>query len=386
MATVPTISLGKAHSLMHGPVAPSAGGLGNFTLQPYNGGVILRFPDRSVTRAPEVSETSNLFKVYRDTRRWNEIVGVGNVGQFNELCINGGVREIVKVAEGLHEKKIAEIADRVLASGKVKLVLIAGPSSSGKTTFTKRLAVQLRVDGARPISLSLDNYYRNRDDTPRDEEGKFDFEAIEAIDLELLNQHLEALLAGAHVATPVFDFHTGKRRPPEMWESMQLGPDDILLIEGIHGLNERMTSAVAANLKFRCYVSALTQLTIDEHERIFTSDARLLRRIVRDRIYRGYPAEKTLDMWPSVRRGEQRHIFPFQEQAHAIFNSALVYEPAVLKTYAERFLFEVPTSSSAFLEADRLLHFLALFVPVFSEEVPQTSILREFIGGSSFSY
>ncbi len=383
--TVPVVSVGSVHTMLHGPVAPAAGGLGGFELAGYNDGLILRFPDPSV-RKREIEDMPRLFKVYRDTRRWNEILGVANVGQFNELCISGAVNEIVKVAEGLHEKKIAEIADRVLAREGVKLVLIAGPSSSGKTTFAKRLSVQLRVNGVRPVALSLDDYYVDRDRTPRDEEGKLDFEAIEALDLALLNEQLEKLLKGERVETPRYDFHAGTRAPREKWQPLQLGPTDLLVLEGIHGLNERLTSSVPASRKFRCYVSALTQLTIDHHERIFTSDSRLLRRIVRDRLYRGYRAERTIEMWPSVRRGEQRHIFPFQESADAIFNSALVYEPAVLKTYAERFLLEVPTDSPSFVEADRLLRFLALFVPVFAEEVPQTSILREFIGGSSFAY
>jgi len=384
-AVVPVVSIGGMHVLLHGPVAPAAGGLDRWELSQYNGGLILTFPGLE-PRKREVSDTPHLFAVYRDTRRWNEIIGVADVGQFNELCISGGVGEVVKVAEALHEKRIAEIADAIHAKSSARVVLVAGPSSSGKTTFTKRLAVQVRVNGVRPVSLSLDDYYVDRDNTPLDAEGKWDFEALEAIDLALLNEHLEQLLRGKRVETPRFDFAAGTRMPRDRWQSLQLGQGDVLLIEGIHGLNEKLTPAVASDQKFRCYVSALTQLTVDDHERVFTSDSRLLRRIVRDRLFRGYHAQNTLDRWPSVRRGEQRHIFPFQEQAEAIFNSALVYEPAVLKTYAERFLLEVPTDSPAFVEADRLLHFLSLFVPVFSEEVPQTSILREFVGGSSFAY
>lgn len=385
VTTVPVVSLGGAHHLLHGPVAPAAGGLDRFRLEVYNGGIVLQFPGME-RRQREVQDTPRLFKVYRDTRKWNEIIGVGDVGQFNELCINDGVSEIVKVSEGLHEKKVAEIADRVLAREGCKLVLIAGPSASGKTTFSKRLSIQLRVNGVIPIALSLDDYYVDRDMTPRDASGAFDFEALEAIDLALLNEQLERLLKGEKVDTPRFDFTIGKRAPQSEWRPLQLGKNDFLIVEGIHGLNERLTPAVPQEQKFRCYVSALTQLKIDDHERVFTSDSRLLRRIVRDRRYRGYTAARTIDMWPSVRRGEQLHIFPFQEQADAIFNSALVYEAAVLKTYAERFLLQVPLDSPSFVEADRLLRFLALFVTVFPEEVPQTSILREFIGGSSFSY
>lgn len=385
VSTVPVVSIGSVHVLAHGPVAPAASGLEGFELALYNGGLILRFPGPSA-RKREVADMPRLFKVYRDTRRWNEILGVGDVGTFNELCISGAVNEIVKVAEALHEKRIAEIADQVIARKGVKLVCIAGPSSSGKTTFSKRLSIQLRVNGVRPVALSLDDYYIDREKTPRDSDGKPDFEAIEAIDLTLLNEHLDKLLKGERVETPRYDFATGKRAPQEKWHSLQIGPSDVLLVEGIHGLNERLTAAIPQSHKFRVYVSALTQLTVDNSERIFTSDSRLVRRIVRDRLFRGYRAERTIEMWPSVRRGEQLHIFPFQEQADAIFNSALVYEPAVLKTYAERFLLEVPTDSPSFVEADRLLRFLGLFVPVFPEEVPHASILREFIGGSSFAY
>jgi uridine kinase len=383
--SVPVVSLGGAHHLLHGPVAPAAGGLDRFSVVPYSDGLILNFPGID-PKQREVPDTPRLFKVYRDTRRWNEIIGVADVGQFNELCIDGGVGEIVKVAESLHEKKIGEIADRVMARDGCKLVLIAGPSSSGKTTFSKRLGVQLRVAGARPVALSLDDYYVDREQTPRDADGKYDFEALEAIDIALLNEHLQRLLAGERVDTPRFEFTTGKRAPRDAWKPLQLGPTDLLILEGIHGLNEKLTPAVPQSQKFRAYVSALTQLKVDDHERVFTSDSRLIRRIVRDRLYRGYTAVRTIDMWPSVRRGEKLHIFPFQEHADAIFNSALVYEPAVLKTYAERFLLQVPTDSPAFVEADRLLRFLGLFVTVFPEEVPQTSILREFIGGSSFAY
>ncbi len=385
LTTVPVVSLGDEHHLLHGPVVPAAGGLDRFHLARYNGGIILHFPGID-PKQREVPDTPRLFKVYRDTREWNEIVGVAHVGQFNELCIDGGVRELVKVAEALHEKKVADIADRVLAREDCKLVLVAGPSASGKTTFSKRLSVQLQVSGRRPIAISLDDYYVDREKTPKDADGKPDFEAIEAIDIALLNDHLGRLLRGETVYTPRFDFQSGKRTSRADWRPLSLRAEDMIIIEGIHGLNERLTPAVPPERKFRTYVSALTQLTIDHHERVFTSDSRLIRRLVRDRLYRGYSAARTIEMWPSVRRGEQLHIFPFQEQADAIFNSALVYEPAVLKTYAERFLLQVPMDAPSYVEADRLLGFLSLFVTVFPEEVPQTSILREFIGGSSFAY
>lgn len=384
---VPIVSLAKGvHSICFNPVAPSTGSLGGFELAFYNDGLILRFPAPGPSNRHEIHDMPGIFRVYRETRRFNEQLGVGDVGQFNDVCISGGVGEIVKVAEASHEKAIANIADRIAEREGVRLALIAGPSSSGKTTFSKRLSLQLRVNGIRPVALSLDDYYVNRVNTPLDEDGKYDFETIEALDLELLNDQLSRLLKGELVHTPRYDFTTGERVPKDQWRPMRIGPRDLLVVEGIHGLNERLTAAIPGEQKFRIYISALTQLTIDDHERIFTSDSRLIRRIVRDRVYRGYTAEKTIEMWPSVRRGEQNHIFPFQEQADAVFNSTLVYEHAVLKTYAERFLLEVPRESPAYVEAECLLCFFLLFVSIFPAEVPPTSLLREFIGGSSFSY
>jgi uridine kinase len=265
-------------------------------------------------------------------------------------------------------------------------VLIAGPSASGKTTFSKRLSLQLLVNGIRPVALSTDNFYVNRKDTPRDDQGNLDFEAIEAIDLALFNEVLAALLRGDEVLSPRFDFQTGQRRPREQWSPMKLLPGQVLMVEGIHGLNDRLTAAVPNEHKFKVYVSALTQLSIDDHNRIFTSDSRFLRRIVRDRRYRGYSAAETIESWPRVRHGEMRHIFPFQEQADVMFNSALVYEQAALRSYAERYLLEVPQDHPSFVDAYRLLRFISHFVPIFDEAVPQISILREFIGGSAFKY
>jgi uridine kinase len=328
-----------------------------------------------------------LYATYAETRLWQELLEIQNIGQLNRLCLNGGIGPLVRVAEGLHEKKISQIADEITARApESRLVTVAGPSSSGKTTFAKRLGVQLRVNGLEPISLSLDNYYVDRESTPLDEDGKPDFEALEAIDLDLFHDHLAELMDGRSVATPRFDFVQGRRRPEDQWNSLQLGEGQILVVEGIHGLNDRLTSSVPRNRKFKVYVSALSQLAIDDHNRIFTSDARLVRRLVRDRLFRGFTAERTLDLWERVRRGEGRWIFPFQEEADVMFNSALVYEPAVLKVYAERFLLQVPRSSRAYPEAFRLLKFLSLFVPIFPDEVPQISLLREFIGGSTFDY
>jgi uridine kinase len=313
------------------------------------------------------------------------LLGVANVGSLNRLCLSRDISDVIRIAEGFHEKKIAQIADAIADQyHRVRLVLVAGPSSSGKTTFIRRLAIQLRVNGIQPVGLSLDNYFLDREHTPLGPDGKPDYEAVEALDLELFNAQLVALLRGDEVAVPRYDFLRGRRAEPDRWPRQQLAPNQVLLVEGIHALNHRLTAAVPEEAKFRVFISALTQLTLDDHNRIFTSDTRLLRRIVRDRLFRGHPTTRTLEMWNDVRRGEARGIFPFQEEADMIFNSALIYEPAVMRVYAERFLLEVPREHPAYTEAYRLLKFLAWFVPVFQDDVPQTSILREFIGGSAF--
>ncbi|MEE4271556.1 MAG: hypothetical protein V2I67_07780 [Thermoanaerobaculales bacterium] len=385
-STVHTITCGRFVDIAHGPYAPSTGCLPTFGVMAFEDGLMLRFPRRGDrSRLPKFTPRPLLYATYAETRRWQELLEIQNIGQLNELCLNGDAGPLIRVAEGLHEKKISQIADEITGRWpEVRLITVAGPSSSGKTTFAKRLGVQLRVNGLEPVSLSLDNYYVNRADTPLDEDNKPDFESLEAIELELFLDHLTELMAGRSVQTPRFDFVNGSRRPERDWRSMQLGDNQILLIEGIHGLNDRLTASVPRGQKYRVYVSALSQLAIDDHNRIFTSDARLIRRLVRDRLYRGFSAERTLELWDRVRRGEGRWIFPFQEGADVMFNSALVYEPAVLKVFAERFLLQVPRSSPSYPEAFRLLKFLTLFVPIFPDEVPQTSLLREFIGGSSF--
>jgi len=291
------------------------------------------------------------------------------------------------VAEAMHERRIAYVARSIAQKREdIRLILIAGPSASGKTTFIKRLGIQLRVNGLRPVGLSLDNYFIDRARTPHGPDGKPDYEALEALDLELFNEHLAALLDGRTVEVPEYDFVRGERAERERWTPMTLAADEVLQIEGIHALNPRLTAAIPEGAKFRLFISALTQLTLDDHNRIFTSDSRLLRRIVRDRLFRGHDTTHSLEMWGSVRRGEARGIFPFQEQADVMFNTALVYEPAVLKVYAERFLLEVPREHPSYTEAFRLLKFLQWFVPIFEHDVPSTSILREFIGGSAFRY
>jgi len=386
LTEVRLIGCGVMKDISHGPVTPVTGLIDKFELTLYPPGFVLRFPQpRNPDRIPAISPQPKLFSTYKETKEWNRILGAVNVGQLNEICLSQEIDDLIKVAEGFHEKKIAGVADTITAQReKVRLVLIAGPSSSGKTTFTKRLMIQLRVNGLHPIMLSTDNYFLGRDQTPKGDDGKPDFESLSAVDVPLFNQQMQELLQGKEVATPVYNFHTGMR--DERTETLKLEPNDILLVEGIHGLNPKLTAAVPSDQKLKVYISALTQLCLDDHNRIMTTDGRLLRRIVRDRKFRGYSAAHTLKVWPSVQRGEERNIFPYQEEADVMFNSTLVYEPAVLRMYAERFLLEVSTDDESFGEAYRLLHFLRMFVPVFADEVPHTSILREFIGGSTFDY
>ena len=387
-STVHTITCGQFLDIAHGPYAPHTGCVPTFGVIPYGGGLLLRFPRRAFRdRLPEFTPRPLLVGTYTETVRWEELLGIRHVGQLNRLCLNGEIRRMVRVAEGLHEKKIARIADDILSRRpRARLILVAGPSASGKTTFAKRLGIQLKVNGVQPVALSLDNYYVDRADTPVDESGQPDFESLEAIDLELFHTQVAQLLHGEEVLTPRFDFVKGARKSRDQWVPMQLAQDQVLVAEGIHGLNDRLTDSVSSQHAYRIFVSALSQLAIDDHNRILTSDAWLIRRIVRDNVFRGFTTERTLDLWERVRRGEGRWIFPFQERADVMFNSALVYEPAVLKVFAERFLLQVPRSSRAYAEAYRLLKFLSMFVPVFADEVPQTSILREFVGGSTFQY
>jgi len=384
-STVALASCGSFEDIAFGTTALSAGRVKGLALVPYEDGMLLRFPrNGDPTHLRPLAPQPKLFAAYRETRRWNEVLGVANVGALNRMCLSGEISDLIRIAEGFHEKKIAQIADALVGDAARRIVLVAGPSSSGKTTFIRRLAIQLRVNGIQPVGVSLDNYFLDRDATPVGRDGKPDYEALEALDLELFNAHLAALLRGDEVEMPRYDFVRGKRAERDRWTKRRLLPDQVLLVEGIHGLNHRLTESVPERTKYRVFISALTQLTLDDHNRIFTSDARLLRRIVRDRLFRGHPATRTLEMWESVRLGEARGIFPFQEEADVIFNSALVYEPAVLRAFAERFLLEVPREHPAYTEAYRLLKFLSWFVPVFPDEVPHTSILREFIGGSPF--
>lgn len=376
---VATASLKGFADLQHGPYAPDTGCGAGAEVVAYPPGLILRFP--GARPLPGALAGRRLFQTYRKARDWNRRVGVSTVADLNEAVLEGRIGEVVNVAEALQEKELASIADDVAArAGEVRLVCVAGPSSSGKSTFVRRLSTQLRVNGIKPIVLSLDDYYRDRDECPLDAEGQLDFEALEALDLDLLHEHLEDLVVGREVHVPGFDFRRGKPTPRDTWRPLRLERDQLLLLEGIHGLNPALTGQLPASAEYRVYLNALTQLQIDAHNRIQTSEGRLLRRIVRDRCYRGTNAAETIQRWASVRRGERAHIFPFEDEADRVFNTALVYEVAVLRTYAWRFLLEVPRSHPSRTQAYRLLRFLELFVPVLGDAVPANSVLREFIG------
>jgi len=373
--------------IRHGVYAINARCARRARIEAFNPGLILVFDGKHSEAQNGSSSGTTLFRTYVEARHWNERIGISSVADLNEACVTDQIQRVIQVAEGQHEKKIADLSDRIASRrGEVKVVCVAGPSSSGKTTFVKRLSIQLQVNGILPQTLSLDDYYVDRDRTPRQANGDWDFEALEAIDLQLFSEQLSELVTGREVLTPVYDFKSGRRRPASEGRPRRLAENEVLLIEGIHGLNPALTSSIPESSRFRIFVSALTQLCIDGHNRIRTSDTRLLRRIVRDRRYRGHNAEATLLRWGSVLEGEQKHIFPFQEQCDAMFNSALAYEPCVIRIFAQRYLLEIPPDSPARPKGDQLLGFTSLFVPLFPDPVPATSILREFIGGSGFSY
>jgi uridine kinase len=370
----------------NGVLMPTTDYLRIFDLVPYYDGMLLRVPNReNPVELEEIIPQPKIFDIFKEYMGWNKIMNLNNVGEFNVSCRNNESFNLIKVSEALHEKKVASIADMISQrAGKVRLVLISGPSSSGKTTFSKRLSIQLMVSGLKPVTLSLDNYFVNRDDTPRDENGDLDFEHLHALDLALYNQHLKQLLAGEEVALPVFSFEDGKRF--YKGEKLKLTDDTILIMEGIHALNPELIPDIPAETTFKIYVSALTTISIDNHNWIPTADTRLLRRIIRDYRYRNYSARETIARWPSVRRGEEKWIFPYQENADIMFNSALLFELAVLKKHAEPILAEVPKYCDEYTEAHRMIKFLNYFVPIHDREIPPTSLLREFVGGSSFRY
>lgn len=379
------ISCWKYIDLDFGVMVPSTGYLKVFDLKQYASGFLLLFPDPKNPGVPsEPRRQPKIFEAYRESKNWGKILEVNNVGRLNEIIKDGSISDFIKTAEALHQKKIQQIADEICAKKTVRIVLIAGPSSSGKTTFSKRLGTSLKVNGLRPVTLSLDNYFLDRKHTPRDESGDYDFESIYALDLDLFNEQLNLLLAGKVAEIPEFDFYTGHRKPEV--DPMRINDDQIIIIEGIHGLNDELTRSVPAELKYKIYISALTQLVIDDYNRIGTTETRLIRRTVRDRKYRGYSADETISRWTSVRRGEESNIFPFQECADTVFNSAVPYEWAVLRQMAEPLFCEISPESPNYYLARHVLRLLSFFSPLDPKEVPPTSILREFIGGSSFKY
>lgn len=353
-----------------------------YELTRYNNGFLLKYPLKDFETLPPKIDTPKLAKVFSAASKWNSILGVETIGDLNEKVVRKDIAELIRVNEALHHKEIARIAEKISSNEKIKLVTIAGPSSSGKTTFSNRLYTHLRANGVKPIVISLDNYYIGRANVPLDEYGNKDFETIEALDLKLLNQNLTELIEGKEVEIPIYNFVTGERE--KVGKMMKVPDHGIIIIEGIHGLNERLTKEIEREAKFKIYISCLTQLNIDIHNRISTSDVREIRRLVRDSLSRDEEGEGTLAMWASVRRGEEKHIFPFQEDADELFNSNLVYELGVLKSYALRELIKIKTSSPYYEEAARLIKFLNCFVDIDANLVPGDSLLKEFIGNSVF--
>jgi uridine kinase len=370
----------------YGALAPSTASVHLFDLRKYYDGIYIAVPQRTAPQElAEMIPQDKMFDVFREYREWVRVLGVATVGALNAKMTGGERGDIIKIAEAFHEKKVASIADCIAEKnreGGGRIVLISGPSSSGKTTFSRRLGIQLRVLGLHPVMISLDNYFIDRDKTPVDESGEHDFEALEALDVDLFNEQLAALMQGGEVSVPRYDFITGKSIP----DACRLRLDDcsVLILEGIHALNPKLTAGVDDGLKYRIYISALTSVSVDDLTRVPTTDNRLIRRIVRDYEHRAHTAEATIRRWQSVRRGEDRHVFPYQEQADVMFNSALIFELCMLREYADPLLHEVPDTVPEYAEARRLLRFLDLFVPAPAGELPPTSILREFVGGSSF--
>lgn len=367
----------------YGYMPYSTGVLKYFSLELYGKGFMLNLPNKKTPDQISVHTPSpKLFHTLQEASAWGKMMQVDTVGALNDVISHGGASDLILVQEALQEKKIAEIAEQIAADRSKKFVMIAGPSSSGKTSFSHRLSIQLRTLGLNPHPIALDNYFVNREETPLDENGNYDFECLEAIDVELFNNQMQRLLAGERVEIPTFNFVIGQKE--YKGDFQQIGADDILVIEGIHGLNDKLSYTLPRESKFKIYISALTQLNIDEHNRISTTDGRLIRRMVRDARTRGSSAARTIGMWPSVRRGEDNYIFPFQEEADIMFNSALIYELAVLKPHAEAILFGIPKNAPEYVEAKRLLKFLDYFISISSEDIPKNSLMREFVGGSIF--
>ncbi len=370
----------------YGALAPSTRYIHLYDLRVYYDGIYIAVPSRTAPDSfePMVAQ-DKMFDVFREYREWVDVMGVANIGQLNRKIAEGDGGDLIKIAEAFHEKKLGAIADRIAQAHTTKgtrMVLVSGPSSSGKTTFSKRLGIQLRILGLLPTMISLDDYFLDREDTPRDENGDYDFETIDALDIATFNDHLTRLFAGERVDIPRYDFITGRRQWHD--EPLQLGPRSILIVEGIHALNPKLTAQIEEHLKFKVYISCLTSISMDDLSRIHTTDNRLIRRMVRDNAYRGTSAEATLKRWQSVRRGEEKYIFPYQENADVMFNSSLLYELPVLKNHVVPLLLGVPDTEEVYGEATRLLKFIDNFSLLDGREIPPTSLLREFIGGSSF--
>ena len=372
------------YDYFYGYMLPSTGYIKYFQVFPYESGVLLLLPDKSCPTQLELFEPrEKLFATLEAANSWGEDLGIGTVGDLNNRICEGRLSDVILVQEALQERRIAEIANEIVARGGIKFVMIAGPSSSGKTSFSHRLSIQLQTHGLKPHPIAVDDYFVEREKTPRDANGDYNFECLEAIDLEQFNKDMCRLLEGERVELPKFNFKTGHREYNGNFK--ELGPDDILVIEGIHGLNDKMSYALPSESKFKIYISALTSLNVDGHNRIPTTDGRLLRRMVRDARTRGASATRTLQMWPSVRRGEEENIFPYQESADVMFNSALIYELALLKPYAEPLLYSVQPTEPEYYEAQRLLKFLGYFLSIPGDSIPNNSLIREFSGGSCFN-
>jgi len=370
--------------LSHGPLVQKTGMLRFFKLIHYKPGFVLHLPDRKhAGKIPPFEDQPHLFNIFQEHKKWGRILGVDTVGKLNEITATGGIEHFILTAEALHEKKLSGIADQITES-KARVILIAGPSCAGKTTFSKRLATHLMVNGLKPVTIEMDDYFVGPESNPLDENGNPDFEHIEAVDLELFNRNMLDLLDGKEVDLPNFNF--SKKSREYLGRKLKINPDQPVIIEGIHGLNPRLTEKIPQKTKFKIYISALTQLSVDSHNRISTTDNRLMRRIVRDHNFRAYHAIETMRQWPSVRRGEKKWIFPFQKEADATFNSALDYELAVLKPIVEPLLMQIKPNNPEYAEARRLTEFLLNFLGTPDNPVPRTSILREYIGGSCFDY
>ncbi|MCI8887009.1 MAG: nucleoside kinase [Hungatella sp.] len=376
-------SIGGFEDYFYGYMAQNTGYIRYFDLVLYEHGFVLVLPTMAEPKkVPPFEPSEKLFQVLRESSRWGDKLGVGNVGALNNEIAKGNANDLILIQEALQEKKIGQIAEMIAEQSSKKFVMIAGPSSSGKTTFSHRLCIQLRAMGMKPHAIGVDDYFVNRVDSPKDAQGNYNYEILECLDIRQFNEDMTNLLAGKTVEMPHYNFITGMRE--YKGDKLTLGAEDILVIEGIHCLNDRLSYSLPRDSKFKIYISALTQLNIDEHNRIPTTDGRLIRRMVRDARTRGASAKDTIRRWPSVRRGEEENIFPYQEDADIMFNSALVYELAVLKQYAQPLLFQIPKDCEEYLEAKRLLKFLDYFLGISSEDIPHNSIVREFIGGSSF--